>query len=631
MSCHGARNVNKKRLIFAALACLTLATGANADAWRIGVLAHRGHAKTMEAWQPTAEYLQKKLTLERFEIVPLALEEVEPAAARQEIDFLATNTGNYVELEAFHGVSRIATMKTALSGKVFTRFGAVIITRIDRDDIDALSDLKDKRFMGVEENGFGGFRMAWRELKDAGIDPYSDLRELRFSGFPQEQVAFAVRDGVVDVGTMSADALLILAQEGKIDTGELKILNPQNYPDYPTVSSTRLYPSWPFAKLSHTPASIAEQVSAALIQMPAGAPAARAANIAGWTVPLDYQSVHELLIDLRVGPYEHLRHINWSTVAEKYGVWIALVFALTFFLAISSVGLLGANRKLKKVDAELRCHRDRLSELVREATVDLVHARDEALRASEAKSRFLANMSHELRTPLNAIIGYTAIVREMTSEHGLEGPCQDLDCVDAASAHLLALIDDLLDVTLLDTGEIALRRETIDLAQLAKDVAQSAQSAAVQHGNRLECIVERNIGNIYSDPRRIKQILTKILLNGCKFTENGSITLTVSSERCMQRDCVRFNVCDTGPGIAENLRAHLFVPFYKLDVSNAKTTHGLGLGLATAKTLCEKMGGEIAVRSEPGKGTNISVRLPRDMPPEEPENSRKASFEDAVD
>lgn len=599
-----------KRIFF--IAVLLFLTGANvyAETWRIGVLAFRGNDNAFDRWQATANYLGKSVAPEHFEIVPLSLDEVETAISNGSIDFILTNTGNYVEMEVAHGVSRIATMKNSFAGKIFTRFGAVIFTRADRKTINSLKDLRGQRFQAVDENGFGGFRMAWRELKHQGVDPYSDFSELKFNGFPQDDVVYAVIDGRADAGTVRADVLLMMESEGKFNLADIKILNVQSYPDYPINSSTPLYPSWPFSKLSHTPPEIAERVAAALLQMTQESAAAKSAGIAGWTIPLDYQPVHELLMDLQVGPYENLRHLNWALVLEKYGPIVALLMLSFVVLTYLTLSLGAANKKLRATDLELRLHRDKLAEMVQGATIDIVKARDQALNASEAKSHFLASMSHELRSPLRAINTQASQVREIAAEHNLTTCCAHLDNIAIASTHLLQLIDDLLDLTLTETGSLSLELQPADVELLIKDIIDPFRDIAKKQHNTLTLNIAENLGSINVDVHRVSKVLNNVVSNACKFTCNGEIKFDARVDRRAHQEFVRFTISDSGKGIAENAKTAIFEPFKSAEIHDG--TEGLGVGLAIAKAYCERMGGDISVKSTAGIGTEVSISLPRD-------------------
>ena len=173
---------------------------------KIGVLATRGEEQCLKSWSPTADYLTSRIPGQTFVIVPLTHARIASSVRDAEVDFILTNSSFYVELEQGYGANRIATLKEMRLGRVYSKYGSVIFCRSDRTDIRKLTDLKGKSFMGVSEGSLGGWQMAWRELKENGIDPYRDFKELRF-GETHDEVVYAVRDGLVDVGTVRTNTL----------------------------------------------------------------------------------------------------------------------------------------------------------------------------------------------------------------------------------------------------------------------------------------------------------------------------------------------------------------------------------------------------------------------------------------
>ena len=242
------------RCLVVLLLWLAATSSANANQQvTVGVLAHRGVNTAIETWSPTITYLAERIGGREFHLSPLDLQGMQDALQRGELDFILTNPGNYVELEAGYGITRIATLKNIRNGQPSKTFGAVIFTRASRDDIHTLVDLRGKTFDAVDEGAFGGFQMAWRELMDTDIDPFSDFSELRFSGFPQDKIVYDVRDGRLDAGTVRTDILEGLAGQGLIELADFRILNRQVSDDFPFLHSTRLYPEWAFAKARGTP------------------------------------------------------------------------------------------------------------------------------------------------------------------------------------------------------------------------------------------------------------------------------------------------------------------------------------------------------------------------------------------
>jgi len=260
-----------------------------------------------------------------------------------------------VELESQYGLNRIATLKNIRFGNAYTKCGGVIFCKANRSDIRHFSDLKDKAFMAVKETSFGGWRMAWREFKEKGIDPYRDFKDISFGG-THDTVVYAVRDGKVDAGTVRTDTLERMAIEGKISLGDFYAIyeNGGEVVSLPLVHSTRSYPEWPFAKVKHTTDELAEKVATALLEMPWDCAATRAARCAGWTIPLNYQSVHDCLKELKVGPYKDLGKITPADVFRKYWGWFLAAAILFLLVAGSSIFILKLNRGIKKSHLKLK-------------------------------------------------------------------------------------------------------------------------------------------------------------------------------------------------------------------------------------------------------------------------------------
>jgi len=373
----------------------------------LGVLAFRGEPAALQRWSATADYLSSRLDGYRFRLEPLTLDGMREAVAGDRLDFVLTNTGNYVVLEHAYGISRLATLKANYGGTSYTQFGAVIFCRRERDDLNSLQDLAGHSMMAVSLNAFGGFQMAWRELLAAGIDPLTDLASLDFSGFPQDAIVDAVLAGEVDAGTVRSGTLERMAQEGIIDLDEIKVLGARNQDGFPFLHSTRLYPEWPFAKARRTPAELAQKVAIALLQMEADSEAATRAFTAGWTIPLDYGPVHELFRELGIGPYAELGKPSLASIWREYRGWIVFSLVLVSLLAGSSLWILRANRRISLSEARYRdeaeqrrlaqeslaAHQQNLEARVRERTAELAQA-NTSLRRSDA----ILHAIHEITT-----------------------------------------------------------------------------------------------------------------------------------------------------------------------------------------------------------------------------------------
>jgi two-component system, LuxR family, sensor histidine kinase TtrS len=304
---------------------------------KVGVLAHRGIPITLSKYKATAEYLTQNIEGYRFEIVPLGFDALKKSVKREEIDFVVTNTMYYVELEYLYGASRIATLKNISSkGDELTSFGGVILAK-KQSELENLKDLKGKRFGAVDKNSFGGWVMAQKELKDKGIE-VEDFGSFHFFG-SHDRVVIAIRDGEIDAGTVRTDTLERMESEGLIAHGGFKVVGKKEYSGFPFVVSTRLYPEWPFAKLASTSQALSDKVLIALLQMPSDSKAAQDADVAGWTIALDYTSVHKMLEELHLGPYKDFGKLTLERFYEKhtalfYGVLVAFLLILVVLFYI---------------------------------------------------------------------------------------------------------------------------------------------------------------------------------------------------------------------------------------------------------------------------------------------------------
>jgi two-component system NtrC family sensor kinase len=229
--------------------------------------------------------------------------------------------------------------------------------------------------------------------------------------------------------------------------------------------------------------------------------------------------------------------------------------------------------------------------------------------ASQHKSQFVASMSHELRTPLNAIIGLTEMMVTNAARFGTEKAAEPLRRVHRAGTHLLGLINQVLDLSKIEAGKLALNPESVNLAPLIDEVVGTARQLAEQNKNRLVVEAEEKLGALTIDPMRLRQILLNLLSNACKFTTQGEVRLRVRKvvEGC---NWVEFAVADTGIGMTAEQQAKLFAEFTQADSSTAQRYGGTGLGLAITRKLARMMGGDVTVASEPGKGSVFTVRLP---------------------
>lgn len=319
----------------------------------IGVLAKRSPEQCLNQWQPLADYLNEQIPDNNFIIVPLGFQEIDEAVADRNVEFVASNPAIYVNLEAKYRVTRIATMENMILGSHSSQFGGVIFTRADRKEIRQPADLKGKDFMAVSATSFGGWLTSWRYLKAQNIDPSFHFSSLQF-GRSHDAVVRAVEKGEVDAGAIRSGILELMAMEGKIDIRDFYVIDDKRDSDDSIfMHTTRLYPEWPFAMLVDTDRRLAERVTVALLSMDPGVVSSSNAENSIWTIPLDYQSVHQCLKELQVSPYEDFGRITWEHLVEQHLFLMLFFVALLIVTFLTTAYFLTLNRRLKATAAHL--------------------------------------------------------------------------------------------------------------------------------------------------------------------------------------------------------------------------------------------------------------------------------------
>jgi twitching motility protein PilJ len=289
----------KLRSLLVLAGILMLSSTTFAASFSVGVLAKRGSEGFFERWLLHGGYLSEQ-TGHDISFVPLKFDEVEPAVAAGRVDFVLVNSSMFVDLQEKHGVVPIATMinRTQLGTKT-NRFGGVIFTSAQSGGINALSDVRGKPFIAVKKSSFGGYQMAVKEMQDNGFNITRMDETTEFTDSHDEVVKRVLaRPG--SVGTVRTNILERMAFEGTINMSDVKVLNQKQVDDFPFVLSTKLYPEWPMGRLAKTDPQVAQQVANALISMPGEGSVSRLASVGGWTAPLDYGEVKELLIALGI-------------------------------------------------------------------------------------------------------------------------------------------------------------------------------------------------------------------------------------------------------------------------------------------------------------------------------------------
>lgn len=341
-----ARNVTITAVLLSLLWLALSLSSASAEPVKIGVLSFRPKQQTLAQWQPLADALKQSIPGHDFVIEALTFPELNAAVASKKLDFVFTNPGHYVLLSHRNGLSSpLATLSTDEQGRALSVFGGVIFSRVDATGIVSLTDLRGKLLAATGVESLGGYQMQAYELKRAGIKLPHDAK-LIFTGMPHDNVVNTVLSGRADAGFVRTGVLEAMAREGKLDMAKVKILNRQNLPEFPMQLSTRLYPEWPFVALPHTDDNLARHVAAVLFLLEENRAVTTALQIHGFTIPVDYTPVADLLRDLRMPPFDKTPEFTLLDVWNHYR-WILIAFLIAGgLISLLAALLLWTNRKL---------------------------------------------------------------------------------------------------------------------------------------------------------------------------------------------------------------------------------------------------------------------------------------------
>ena len=313
-----------------------------ADNVKIGILAFRSKAETIKEWTPTINYLHTIESKDTFTMIPLTYPEINNAVKNNKLDFVITNSGHYVYLESMYNISRIATMMRYKNGHWIDRFGGVIFTRADRDDIKTADDLKNKKIAAVDSESLGGYATQMYELYKYNI--HANDFHLDYTGMPHANVVKEVLEGRADVGFVRTDVLEDMVNSKKINLKDLKIIHPQRIAGFPYLLSTALYPEWPIAQMSHVSKNLSNKIIVALLSHSQHKTPSE--EDIGWSAPMEYRDIHEVFHTLRLPPYDKADNFTVADVYERYQIFIWITGTLSFIILIGIILEITLRRKL---------------------------------------------------------------------------------------------------------------------------------------------------------------------------------------------------------------------------------------------------------------------------------------------
>ncbi|MDP7149652.1 MAG: PAS domain S-box protein [Paracoccaceae bacterium] len=337
----------------------------------IGVRAHLGREEAISRWQPTMDYLSTQFPNTEFRLKTYASPSaIEQGAANKEYDFVITDPGSFAVINVLYGFEEQLTLVNAWDGQLVTRFGSVVFTRRGLQDLNTFEDLKGRSLMAVAPQAFGGWNVARREFKRAGLAPSEDLAELKFADGNQTTVVRAVLDGTVDAGVVRTGTLEWLERQGVIALDEFKILGMRSVPGFPFALSTELYPEWVFADPPNTATAFRHDVLTALAKIETTDRPAVAGDYFGWESATDYDSVVALLRELNAAPFQYLGKSSrvqfWQenrvTIGLSTAALVSLISLLLYALRQRSKYVRLYRERARKADSELHLYHSALDQ-----------------------------------------------------------------------------------------------------------------------------------------------------------------------------------------------------------------------------------------------------------------------------
>lgn len=558
----------------------------------IGVFAYQGERAATSDWTPLVRYLNQALPEHHFRLENHDAEGLRKAITDHRIDLVITNPGYYIAMEAEFGLSRIATLESP--GTPATKaLGSVVLARADRGDLNELSDLAGKRVAAVAPEAFGGYLLAAREMLRRGVEPESDLAELRFIGLPMTRIVEAVQKAEVDAGIVRACLPEQMAARGELRLSDFRVLSAHPDEALPCALSTPLYPNWPIAVTRQTDPVLAKQVARALLAM------TEADDGLNWTVPADYQPVHDLYRELRIGPYAYLRDITPEGLARRFWPWLLGMLALLLAWIVHTVRV---EHLVQRRTAELRESlnaREQAESRMRESQEQMEH-----LSRLSVLGELSGNLAHELNQPLTTIGNYArSVLRRQDSgrltPEAISEACSEIVSEAERAGGIVQRIRHFVK-------KRAAVRDPVDLPAIAEEarhliVGMLAHPPEVRIDNRLSAHCA-----VLADAPQIQQVLLNLIKNAIDAGRNlpperQSISIVVEAAE----NRVHLHVIDRGSGLDAAQLAHLFEPFF------TTKPDGLGLGLPICKTIIEAHGGRLwAEPNRDGPGMCFSFALP---------------------
>lgn len=559
---------------------------------RVGLLSVLEGQETTSQWATWMQGLQGRLSKHHVEFLPLDLLQMQAAVEQRQIDFLVTNPGQYVDLETRFGAVRMATQTAVDSPNAAHAVGSAVV-RLPNSSYKELVDLEGATVAAVSPDAFGGYQVVAAMWKRDDIDVERGDVRMQFTGFPMWKVVEQVLSGEADAGILRACLLERWIQEGKLKQGQFEIVGRHTEGDISCEHSTPVYPGWAFASLPHVNPDLSREVVLALLSLPQEPDGTR------WSVPADYQKVHEVLRTLEVGPYLYLRQTRWDALLLKYWPFVASMFLLILMGALYTwrVEVL-----VKRRTNELHNSLEKQKHLAQQIETDREAL--EHLSRLSILGEMSATLGHELNHPLATISNYSESLQRRLRA-GAVAPNLMQQALESISGQVDRAVRVLGGIRELARKRLGQRKPCVphDVIKESVMLFRGMQTNPPLINVSIDMRAEKYLWCV--DALQIQQVMLNLFKNAqdihraCGRDEcEIDVALTSAQDRLVIR------VLDQGDPLSEEQKARLFEPFYTTKKS------GLGLGLPICRTIIEAHGGALMAYDREGGGMVFEMTIP---------------------
>lgn len=569
-------------------------------AQRIGVPVEGSFTDTTTRWLPTVRYLESEIRGTKFTLTPIPADKLLTSVQRGEVEFAIVPASRYPGLELHTQASVIASASIeGLKGEPIALLRGAMLALKDRTDLTEISSVKGKRVLALGADSLTGWIAPSVRIREAGIDPETDLPELRFAN-DTATLFDALNSGVIDVAVLSNADLIAAARNGKITPANYRVL--QQHGSTPldesaTRGSTPAFPMDAFVKSAGTSNGLAQRVADALYRMGSGSAAAQAAGYFGWTVPQNYSVVAS---DLRAAGLDPA--LADGSSASEESLFTSKYWPMLIGLLVAVVASISAVLQYRRMRAEVK----NTEETLDAAKQDLVETQQALARSGEIRASLLSNFRQDFRTPLSALLEISRLLRTTQLS---SAQAEYVNAIREMAHNLMGSIGNVTDFSNLEAGAMQVERRDFDLMEVVDNALLNVYEQMGEHHAELSVQVDVQVHRwLNGDPIRLRQVLQNLLHNAMKFTRSGDVLLHVSREKDEANGTsVRFTVIDTGVGMDAKQLKEVFEP-YVVQPRGKPVSRGLGLPLC--KRLVELLGGSISAQSATGTGSQFSFVLP---------------------